>query len=365
MPVSNQQLLPGVPLVESPIFSIGIEAAGLNPSEVEIARSLNEHGYAVIEFPDPEIAARAARIQAHLGSKLGVDRSDPASVATLAERRIQDAWIDDADVRAIAVNESVLALLGRLYGRETVPFQTLNFPVGTQQHPHTDAVHFSSVPERFMCGVWVALEDIHPDAGPLIYYPGSHKWPILNNAMIGRRGWLNPAESAQTPFEPVWRAMVVESGSTPAMFTPRLGQALIWTANLLHGGAPQTDPQRSRWSQVTHYYFKDCIYYTPAHSDEAFGRLDLRSIVNIRSGTIEPNRLLGEEPARPPRPRRRKWPWSRNAAPASTPQETGLPADFDEAAYRLLNPDVEAAGADPREHYRNFGQFEQRRYKMR
>ena len=123
---------------------------------------------------------------------------------------------------------------------------------------------------------------------------------------------------------------------------------------------------RTRWSQVTHYYFEDCIYYTPAFSDEALGRLDLRSIVNIRSGTIEPNRLLGEEPAQPPATRRWKWPWSaRRTIPASTAQELDLPADFDEAAYRLLNPDVEAAGADPREHYRHFGQFEQRRYKLR
>jgi ectoine hydroxylase-related dioxygenase (phytanoyl-CoA dioxygenase family) len=30
-----------------------------------------------------------------------------------------------------------------------------------------------------MCGVWVALEDMSEGAGPLEYYPGSHKWPIL------------------------------------------------------------------------------------------------------------------------------------------------------------------------------------------
>ena len=38
-----------------------------------------------------------------------------------------------------------------------------------------------------MCGVWTALEDIDEECGPLIYYPGSHKWPIYTNEHIGVR----------------------------------------------------------------------------------------------------------------------------------------------------------------------------------
>lgn len=44
------------------------------------------------------------------------------------------------------------------------------------------------------------------------------------------------------------------------------------------------------------------------------------------------------------------------------PTVDGLPADFDAAAYLLLNPDVAEARFDPVEHYRRHGQFEQRRY---
>ena len=44
------------------------------------------------------------------------------------------------------------------------------------------------------------------------------------------------------------------------------GDALIWHANLLHGGAVQKDLARSRHSQVTHYYFADCKYFTPMNS---------------------------------------------------------------------------------------------------
>ncbi|WP_369828435.1 hypothetical protein [Erythrobacter sp. SAORIC-644] len=63
------------------------------------------------------------------------------------------------------------------------------------------------------------------------------------------------------------------------------GQALIWTANLLHGASQQTNPTLTRWSQVTHYFFDDCIYYTPAFSDEAHGRLAPRDLVSV-AGSI-------------------------------------------------------------------------------
>ena len=42
----------------------------------------------------------------------------------------------------------------------------------------------------------------------------------------------------------------------------------MWHANLLHGGAPQRDTSRTRHSQVTHYFFEGCRYWTPMLSDD-------------------------------------------------------------------------------------------------
>jgi hypothetical protein len=362
-------LLPGVPLVESPLFAGSIQAMEWTEQEKEAARSLNERGYAVIDFPDPDILARIDRITARLAPGFGVDLDEASAHKSPGALRVQDAWQTDPDVKAIAANAQVLVLLGKLYGREAFPFQTLNFPVGTEQHPHTDSVHFSSQPERFMCGVWLAFEDMHPDAGPLVYYPGSHKWPILTNAMIGRRGWGSTAPSAQTPFEPVWQAMVDASGLEPEIFLARKGQALIWAANLLHGGSRQNDPTRTRWSQVTHYYFKDCIYYTPAFSDEPLGRLDLRSITNVASGAVEPNTLLGEiaVPTSAGRRARKRLNglrrmFQREEKPAM-PVGNLLPPDFDKAEYYRQNADVATSGIDAAEHYLAYGKAEGRSYR--
>lgn len=289
---------PGIPLIESPIFDAQRGSMGLTADEERIAIDLNERGYAVLDFPDPQIDARVDRIKANLGPRYpGIDFADPQSDKTQGERRIQDAWKFDEDVRAIAANQAILDLLGKLYGRGAFPFQTLNFPVGTQQEAHTDAVHFSSLPERFMCGVWLAMEDIGPDAGPLFYLPGSHRWPTLSNSLIGRRGYGSALLSAQAPFAQGWRALRDAFGATEEAFVARKGQALIWTANLLHGGTHQADPRLTRWSQVTHYYFDDCIYYTPAFSDEALGQLDLRKLRSIADGQLRPNTYLGKKVA--------------------------------------------------------------------
>jgi hypothetical protein len=284
-----------MPLVESPLFPTQRADMSLTIEEERIATDLHERGYAVLDFPDHEIDARLERIKSNLGPRYaGIDFADPGSDKTAGGRRIQDAWTFDEDVRAIAANQAMLDLLSKLYGRQAFPFQTLNFPVGTQQEAHTDMVHFSSLPERFMCGVWLAMEDIGPDAGPLFYLPGSHRWPLLTNAMIGRRGYGSTLASAQDPFAEGWRALREAYGATEEPFLARKGQALIWSANLLHGGSHQVDCTLTRWSQVTHYYFDDCIYYTPAFSDEALGRLDLRHLTAINDGLKRPNTYLGE-----------------------------------------------------------------------
>lgn len=46
--------------------------------------------------------------------------------------RLADARLLYESVKKIALNENIIKLLTKIYGREAFPFQTLNFPVGTQ-----------------------------------------------------------------------------------------------------------------------------------------------------------------------------------------------------------------------------------------
>ena len=357
-------IFPGIPNVESPLFHSQIDKLQLSPEERQVATDLHERGYAVINFHDEKLEQRIDRIIAYLTPLFDVDMTDSNTIKNSGQvQRVQDAWVYNEDVRAIAANQGILDLLCKLYGRRPFPFQTLNFPVGTQQHLHSDSIHFSSIPERFMCGVWLAFEDVKAEAGPLTYLPGSHKWPILNNAMIGRRGFEGPRDYAQAPFEAAWDALVQASDKEQEVCLARKGQALIWAANLLHGGAKQLDPTLTRWSQVTHYYFDDCVYYTPAFSDEPLGLLDLRSIVDVETETLKPNLYLGEPIGSGTAPPKPSSLLGRIKKRIRTPR--GVPNDFDADTYYRLNPDVAVAKLDAVKHYLNHGKAEGRRYRYR
>jgi hypothetical protein len=127
---------------------------------------LNKKGYAVLDFPDEDINERAERIKEHLQKHFdqhieGGSDNQEYSGDKIDKVRFQDAFVVNDDVRELAINEQILTIINKLYGRKCFPFQTLNFRIGTQQHIHSDAVHFNCHPERFMCGVWIALARYH------------------------------------------------------------------------------------------------------------------------------------------------------------------------------------------------------------
>lgn len=279
--MTDRDPLPNFPWVESPFFEWHLSNMDISSSREELARSYRRDGYLALPFDLPDFEQTAQRIVRNLAPRYG------------GERRLQDAWTFDDDVRRIAVHEPILDVLRFLYGREPIPFQTLNFPIGTEQPLHCDAAHFNSVPERFMCGVWVALEDVDSDNGPLEYVPGSHRLPCYHYSELGVVGSEDRGRSERDVYGRLWQALPGAAGLSRKTLEVPQGRAIIWAANLLHGGIPQRDRQRSRHSQVTHYYFEDCLYYTPILSDPYFGRIKYRRIRDIRDGRSVENRYGG------------------------------------------------------------------------
>lgn len=127
-----QNPLPGVPAVESPFFDEIFVPERYSAEELRIARDLRENGFAVFDFPDAEIQAKAETIKSSLHDRYPWTQWRGSG----ADMRLLDAWKTDANVRSIAVNQRVLDLLGMLYGRPAWPFQTLNFPGHRTTFPH-------------------------------------------------------------------------------------------------------------------------------------------------------------------------------------------------------------------------------------
>lgn len=278
-----------MPWVESPFFEKILAEKKLSPEKEKLAKFYNENGYSVIQnaFSDAEIEAviKDMKEKAFNPAFPFKDQRD--------ERRSQDLWHYSEAAKHMACKPELLETLKMLYGREPIPFQTLNFQVGSQQRAHSDTLHFSSIPPRFMCGVWVALEDITEENGPLFYYPGSQKTPEYNFSHFTKD--VKDTSYADYPKYEDFMEELMEAGKyKKTKFFAKKGDALIWAANIVHGGSPVTNPNTTRFSQVTHYYFEDCIYYTPMLSNMVTGEYHLRrQLINMRNGKLIENTYNG------------------------------------------------------------------------
>ena len=269
-----------LPWVESPFFKDILNSKNLNEEDKKIAIEYNENGFVVIPnfFTDSLIEDVKADVN-NKGFNLDFE------IKTFRnEVRIQDLWMYSDSVKKISSDPKILEILEMLYGREAIPFQTLNFRVGTQQRAHSDTIHFSSIPSKFMCGVWVALEDTTPENGAVFYYPKSQNLQEYNFSHFID----NPLDSSYNnykDYEDFIESIVAVKNFEKKPFYAKKGDVLIWSSNIIHGGSKVINEKSTRYSQVTHYYFKDCIYYTPMLSNMVTNELFLRNkIVNIKTG---------------------------------------------------------------------------------
>jgi len=171
--------------------------------------------------------------------------------------RITDAWKNHDVIGYLAFNNKIMNVLTQLYKRKPIPFQTLNFYLGTEQKVHSDQIHFCSDPVDLMCGVWIALEDVSVDSGPLVYYPGSHKLPFYSMQHLK----IEPGNYVE--YEKKIQQKIDKTGITPEYGVIKKGDIIIWHANLIHGGSKRNNINLTRKSVVIHYFFEKCKYWTP------------------------------------------------------------------------------------------------------
>ena len=263
---------PSTPWIDSDGLQSHLRRIGADAATCDFAQALGERGYAVIELgEDARRLCDQAVAQTEAYFEDGMNR-------------VQDAWRRSPAVRALASLPKLIGLLSAAYGRRAFPFQTLNFRRGSQQDVHADTIHFHSEPAGFMCGVWIALEDVEPGCGPLTYYPGSHKLPVMTMRGAGvNRPDPTPDDYARYYLKAA-SDRLEDGGFVQQEALLRKGQALIWVANLSHGGSAIVRPESTRRSLVVHFFFENCVYHTPMLSDVEGGRLHVRIGVDARTG---------------------------------------------------------------------------------
>lgn len=284
-----------MPWFLSPVFEDELQGRDLGPEDEDRVRRYREDGFLVLEgLFDDRLVDRI------------VEESRPHFRAEIAEGersrgRVQDVWDECPAVREMACHPEVMRLLELLYDRRPIPFQTLNFRYGTEQRAHQDRMFFSSLPRDYMCGVWVALEDVSSENGAVFYHPGSHRFPHLSYEDLGL-GFRNlnsetevDHDARRTAYEDHLDELLGAAGMESVTLDAPRGTTLIWAAGLAHGGAPIERPGSTRWSQVTHYFFEGCLYTTPIYSNEWLGDIYLRHVHDIASDETVSHRYLGLE----------------------------------------------------------------------
>jgi hypothetical protein len=272
------------PLIDRPDFD-DLHANGLFEPYSAYALNMNRTGYCKVNLGSAGFNSLCNEVVSQLTDFFRLDL-ELWRFGKGPPPRYQDGWKAIKEIRQIAANKLILSILRKLYGRSPFPFQTLNFPVGTQQSFHSDALHFHCYPHGFMCGVWIPFEDVSLESGPLFFYPGSHRFPYLSaEALCFNPGDLDGQAHPQILFQSEWARLLSGSELEKTVYLPQMSEALIWHANLLHGGDLVQSKDVTRWSQVTHYYFKDCLYTTPMYSYcHEDGGTTLRNPFDIISG---------------------------------------------------------------------------------
>ncbi len=120
---------------------------------------------------------------------------------------------------------------------------TMYFDGNQTTWAHRDGHYIDSSQPGRMIGVWVAAEDIDPQAGRFFVLPGSHRMRV-------------PGEEGD-PNSPQYKARMAEfvrNGPLDCLAPVlRQGDLLLWSSMVIHGSLPTADISCSRRSFTAHY----------------------------------------------------------------------------------------------------------------
>jgi hypothetical protein len=258
-----------LPWLDRPGAAAEIEArlsrGEISAAEAALARAWASDGAVVLEgFYD---GARLDGVWSAYERALGAGTVTPDAAPTEADPlpgRTLNAHFAVREIDALLRDPALVEIVSLLLGAEALPFQTIIGHKGSEQRAHSDAIHMTTYPLGYLAASWVAFEDIPPDAGPVVYYPGSQRLPYVFSHDVGiserefaERGYLPYHER----YEPRIAELIAAHGLEPRAFTPRKGDVLLWHANMLHGGSKRERAGSSRRALVCHYFARGCVTY--------------------------------------------------------------------------------------------------------
>jgi hypothetical protein len=267
-----------LPWLDRPDADAAIDAKRLRGEitamEAAFARAWARDGFVVIpSFAGPErLNATWDAYERAVRERRVTPDAEPTAADPLPGRTL-NPHVAVPEIGALLRDRDLVEIVSVLLGAEALPFQTIMGHKASEQRAHSDAIHMTTYPLGYLAAAWLAFEDIAPDSGPLMYYPGSHRLPYVfaDDVAITSDDFRDHGYGPYADrYEPRIAALVAEHGLQAHTFAPRRGDLLLWHGNLIHGGAPRARIGTSRRALVCHYFAKGCVTYHdlaagPAH----------------------------------------------------------------------------------------------------
>jgi ectoine hydroxylase-related dioxygenase (phytanoyl-CoA dioxygenase family) len=167
--------------------------------------------------------------------------------------KLNHLYLYDWRVFDLIYSDKLQFVLAELLQAKPLLFNGLNMEQGTEQRMHIDT--FYMPPRTFgkMVATWLALEDIHPDSGPLSYYPKSNHIPAYKFS----HGEIWAKQDEMPAFDTYYDQELGNRGLKAEGFCPNKGDVFIWHAQLYHGGGKINNTALTRRSMVNHFWTYD------------------------------------------------------------------------------------------------------------
>ena len=229
----------------------------VSAEEEATLRQFIERGYAVLPVPLDD--ALLARLDRDLDDAIA-RKVDGYEYGT--SQRVRNLHLRYGAVNELWRHPAVMRYLELIFEVPARACQTLTYVFGSQQGAHQDTIHLTPFPQGYMCGVWVALEDVKPDSGELEVYEGTHRLPRV---YMNGSGCPKVLDDDWSRFDHTvaqrWRDLLQEARPTKVTYRPKRGTILIWHENLMHAGGVRLDTSLSRRSIVSHYFADGAIAF--------------------------------------------------------------------------------------------------------
>jgi Phytanoyl-CoA dioxygenase (PhyH) len=231
-----------------------------------------------------------------LNASLGVEPGDdfysyPKEKQAAIKQARYDLHRENTATLRLIFNDELLGFLQEYFGDEPVMRQPETGLYHRKTPDHTDSLDFKVDPHGREVRMWCALEDIHPDSGPVYFVPGSHQTiaatlerDVLTEHpeftdLLKSQLKATTAQEFYRATQPMWSYVkqrklptsIEENGVERQPMILNKGDTIVFSSDTVHGTCHCFNPELTRkylvafWSSTPAVWYQSRSYWGPLH----------------------------------------------------------------------------------------------------